>query len=238
MLNMQTTELLITTLTFFLAYLVSVTISGSFRAWVAEKMGDETGAALGFLSFNPFVHVDMLGLLFLVVFFFGWGRYVPINHFNIEDPYRRLKIAAAYFSDTIIHFFSALIGIILLIVAVGPQMLLFAQQMIRHRSAMSHFFLVQSFPFLPSLTLTLSFIVIAFIYLNVILGVLTLIMNSCSVGMIVIMDRSNDYQEVNHYLVMLIPMALIFFFSEPLRIVAIQLIAQAGFGISRAIGLA
>jgi len=56
--------------------------------------------------------------------------------------------------------------------------------------------------------------------------------------MIVIMDRSNGYQEVNHYLVMLIPMALIFFFSEPLRIIAIQLIAQAGFGISRAIGLA
>lgn len=238
MLNMQTTELLITTLTFFIAYLVSVTFSGSFRAWVAEKMGDETGAALGFLSLNPFIHIDMLGLMFLFIFFFGWGRYVPINHFNIEDPYRRLKIAAAYFSDTVIHFFSALIGIIVLIVAVGPQMLLFAQQMIRHRNAMSHFFLVQGFPHLPSLTLTLSFIVIAFIYLNVILGVLTLIMNACSVGMIIITDRSNGYQETNQYIMILIPMALIFFFSEPLRIVAIELIAQAGFAMSRAIGLA
>lgn len=237
MLNMQTTELLITMLTFFLAYLVSVTITGSFRAWVAEKMGDETGAALGFLSLNPLIHIDMMGLVFLFIFFFGWGRYVPINHFNIGEPYRRLKIAASYFSDTVMHFFSALIGIIVLIVSVGPQMLIVTQQMIRHRQAMSHFFLVQSFPSLPSLTLTLSFIVISFVYLNVILGVLTLIMNACSVGMIVIMDRSSGYQEVNHYLVVLIPMLLIFFFSEPLRMVAIKVIMQAGFGISRAVGL-
>lgn len=237
MLNLQTSELLITMLTFFLAYLVSVTVCGSFRAWVAEKMGDETAAALGFLSLNPFVHSDMLGLVFLFIFFFGWGRYVPINHFNIEDPYRRLKIATAYFSDTFMHFISALIGIIALLVAVGPHMLLFAQQMIRHRSAMSHFFLLKSFPYLPTLTLTLSFIIIAFIYLNVILGVLTFIMNICSVGMIIIMDGSNGYQEVNQYLIVLIPMVLIFFFSEPLRIVAIELIAQAGFGISQALGL-
>jgi len=237
MLNMQTTELLITMLTFLLAYLVSVTISGAFRAWVAEKMGDETGALLGFTSLNPLIHIDFMGLLFLFMFFFGWGRHVPINHFTIEDPYRRLKIAAAYFSDTVIHFLSALIGIIALIVAVGPQMLLVAQHMIRYRQAMSHYFLVTQFQSLSSLALTLSFIVIAFIYLNVILGVLTLIMNACSVGMIVIMDKSNSYQEVNQYLIVLIPMLLIFFFSEPLRMIAIKVIAEAGFGISRAVGL-
>ena len=109
--------------------------------------------------------------------------------------------------------------------------------MIRYRQAMSHYFLVTQFQSLSSLALTLSFIVIAFIYLNVILGVLTLIMNACSVGMIVIMDKSNSYQEVNQYLIVLIPMLLIFFFSEPLRMIAIKVIAEAGFGISRAVGL-
>ncbi len=238
MVSMQTTELIITLMTFFLAYAVAVTLAGAFRAWVAEKMGDDTAASLGFTSLNPLVHIDMLGLVFLFLFFFGWGRYVPINHLQIEEPHRRLKMLVAYFADTVTYFFAAFIGITVLIITGGPRMLFIAQQMLSYRQNMSHFFLVTSCPSLSSLTLTLSFIVIAFVYLNVVLGVLTLILNSVSVGMFLIMDRSSTYQEVNYYLIILVPIILIILFSEPLRILAIQLIAAAGFGISRAVGLA
>ncbi len=237
MLNMHTTELIITVLTFFIAYIVSVTFAGSFRAWVADKMGDDTAASLGFLTLNPLAHIDTIGLLFLFLFYFGWGRYVPINHFNIQDPYRRIKVAAAYFSDTFIYLFSAFIGITGLIITVGPRMLFIAQQMLSCRN-LSHFFLVTHCPTFSSLTLTLSFIVIAFVYLNVILGVLTFIMNSFQLGMFIVMDRSTEYREPNFYLVILLPMVLIFLFSEPLRIWAIQFIAAASFAISRAVGLA
>ncbi len=238
MINMQTTELIITLMTFFLAYTVAVSAAGAFRAWVAERMGDDTAASLGFLSLNPLVHIDMIGLLFLFLFFFGWGRYVPINHLNIEEPYRRFKILIAYFADTCAYFFSAFIGITVLVITVGPRMLFVAQQMLSYRQNMSHFFLVTTYPSLSSLTLTLSFIVIAFVYLNVVLGVLTFILNSFSVGMFLIMDRSSNYQEVNYYLIVLVPIILIILFSEPLRFLAIHLIAAAAFGISKAVGLA
>lgn len=236
MLTMQTTELIITLMTLFLAYATAVTLAGAFRAWVAQKMGDDTAASLGFCSLNPLSHIDLIGLVFLFLFFFGWGRYVPINHLNMDEPYRRFKIVASYFSDTAVYFFSAFIGITALVITGGSRMLFITQQMLRYRQ-ISHSFLVTNFPMFSSLALTLSFIVIAFVYLNVVLGVLTFILNGFSVGLFLVMNRSRGYQELNYYLIILVPIVLIFLFSEPLRILAVELIAAAGFGISRAVGL-
>lgn len=236
MLTMRSTELIITLLTFFIAYAFAVTIAGAFRAWVAEKMGDDTADSLGLTSLNPFAHIDMIGLVFLFMFFFGWGRYVPINHYNIEDPWRRLKVTLAYLSDTFAYFVSALIGLTALIIGAGPRMLMVAQHMLICKENMSHYFLVTSCPMFSSMTITLSFIAIAFVYLNIVLGVLTFILNSFSLGLFYVMDRPN-YREINQYMILLIPIIFIIIFSEPLRIFAIQLISTMGYGISRAIGM-
>ncbi len=238
MLNLRSTELIITLITFFLAYAFAVTIAGAFRALIAEKMGDDTAESMGLVSLNPLVHIDLIGLFFLFVFFFGWGRYVPINHLNIEDPWRRLKITLAYLADTAAYFVSALIGLTVLIIAVGPRMLLVAQQMLVCKQNMTHYFLVTSCPMLSSMTITLSFIIIAYVYLNVVLGVLTFILNTFSLGVFYVVDRAHGHKEINHYLILLIPIIFIILFSEPMRLLTIQLISAAGFAISRAVGLA
>lgn len=237
MITVRNAEFLISLMTFLLAYMAAITIAGAFRAWIAKKMGDETAESVGFLTLNPFAHVDMIGVVFLLVFYFGWGRYIPINPFNIHAPRRHLKLVAAYLSDTFAYFLSALIGIILLIVTVGPRMLLVARHMLICVQNMSHLYLVNSCPTLSSLTITLSFIVIAFVYLNVILGVLNFILNTFSLAMYLIMERSTRYSTFNYYVIVLVPIILIFLFSEPLRLLSIQLISVVGYSISRLLGM-
>src|SRR5438445_11886 len=67
MINTQTAELFIGIITFLIAYLIMVTVANVFRAWVASKMGDDTGIELGFLTLNPLVHVDPIGMIFLFI---------------------------------------------------------------------------------------------------------------------------------------------------------------------------
>ena len=66
----------------------------------AKKMGDDTAEMMGLMTLNPIDHIDMIGLVFLLFFYFGWGKYVPINPFNIQDPHRKIKLIATYLSDS------------------------------------------------------------------------------------------------------------------------------------------
>ena len=232
MINLETSKLLISIITFFIAYLFSVTIAGSFKAWVADKMGDDTAAMFGLLTLNPIAHVDIFGLIILLFFFFGWGRHVPINPFNIHDPYRKLKIAAAYMADTFAYLASALIGIIILIIGFGPRMLFVAREMLICIQKMTHIFIVNECPTLSSFGIVVAFIVIAFVYLNVVLGVLTGIMNVVSVSMIALMDRSTFINQYHDSIVIIVPIITILFFSEMLRIFAINLISMVGLMIA------
>lgn len=232
MINVRTAELLISIITFFLAYLVVVTIAGAFRAWVAKKMGDDTAEYLGLLTLNPLVHVDMIGLAFLFLFLFGWGRYVPINPLNITSPWRFLKLKVAYFSDTFAYLISGLVGIVLLTVIAGPQMLMIARYMLVGVQNMSHLYLVSAYPELSSVVVMFSFIIIACIYLNVVLAVLSFILNSFSLALALMMERSSRYSTYHYYAIMLVPIILILLFSEPLRLLAINIISYTGYGIA------
>ena len=78
------------------AVLVAVTFHEFAHALVADRLGDPTPRALGRLSLNPIVHLDLLGTLFLMVFGFGWARPVPVNPRYFADPRRgMLQVALA-----------------------------------------------------------------------------------------------------------------------------------------------
>lgn len=235
MLLVHTIEFIITSLTFFIAYIASVTIAGSFRAWVAKEAGDDTAEMLGFLTLNPLAHIDLVGTFFLLFFYFGWGRFVPINPHNITEPHRYLKLAAAYFSDSVAYLGSALIGLIVLIFLAGQQMLAVSQFMLMEN--MSHAYLVHMCPNLSSMTITVSFILLAFIYLNVILGIINLILNLFGLLVYLITERSDRHDEFNFYLIMLVPIIVVLLFSEPLRRLLIRLITIAGYTIGHFLGI-
>lgn len=74
-------------------YLIpSILLALSFHEWAhayaAYKMGDPTAQANGRLTLNPLRHIDPIGLLFLLMFRFGWAKPVPINPRNFNRPRR------------------------------------------------------------------------------------------------------------------------------------------------------
>jgi len=68
------------------ALLVAITIHECAHAWVADRLGDPTARLAGRISLNPFVHLDLYGLLFLLFFGFGWGKPVEFDSYNLKNP--------------------------------------------------------------------------------------------------------------------------------------------------------
>ncbi|MBN1374031.1 site-2 protease family protein [Candidatus Dojkabacteria bacterium] len=71
-----------------IAYLLAATVHNYFQALVANKMGDLTAKADGYLTLNPLKHVDILGLALFFVSRIGWTKHVPINEYNFKKPGR------------------------------------------------------------------------------------------------------------------------------------------------------
>jgi hypothetical protein len=61
MVNIKSAEFLVGIITFFIVYLVSITLANFFQAWLARLMGDDTAEQFGFLTLNPLVHIDPIG---------------------------------------------------------------------------------------------------------------------------------------------------------------------------------
>jgi len=74
----------------FFVYLISLLISLSIHefshAWVADYLGDPTARLQGRLTLNPKAHIDIFGMIFLLLFGFGWGKPVPVDAFNLKNP--------------------------------------------------------------------------------------------------------------------------------------------------------
>lgn len=90
---------------FIIALLVGITIHEFAHAWMADRSGDPTPRLDGRLSLNPFVHLDLLGTVFLLLVGFGWGKPVVINPRNFRHRKDELKVAIAGITANIILAF-------------------------------------------------------------------------------------------------------------------------------------
>ena len=66
-----------------LILLIALPIHELCHAWTAEYFGDDTPRMHGRLSFNPLVHLDVIGSLLIIVSRFGWAKPVPINPYQL-----------------------------------------------------------------------------------------------------------------------------------------------------------
>ena len=237
MITLKRAEFFIGIITFLLAYLIVITCANVFRAWVAKKMGDDTGEQLGFLTLNPLVHVDPIGVIVLLVFYFGWGRLVPINPYNIHEPFRNLKLACAYFSDSLAHFVLGGCGIVALIALFDANIVDIVRYMILTRNV-SHLVISQMYPATSSLVVSVGFIIFVLVYLNIILSVLNFIINVSNYVLVAFANRFDNIGQYAQYITLFLPIVLIIFFSGLLRLLAVNLIAYIGHAIAKIIGLA
>ena len=125
--TVQATELMIDTLIVLITYFSIIPIIGCFRAWVAEKMGDDTPEKLGFLTLNPMVHVSFfwLAIMSLGLTPFGFGQYIPLNPHNFYGKWRVAKMFTAYLSDAFANIVMALLALFCFVLLFGSDPLEF-----------------------------------------------------------------------------------------------------------------
>ncbi len=74
--------------------LVMLPIHELAHAFVADRLGDNTARWNGRLRFNPFAHLDPVGVAMLFLFDFGFARPVPVNLRNFRNPKRDMALTA------------------------------------------------------------------------------------------------------------------------------------------------
>lgn len=97
-----------------IAALVALTVHEYCHGYAAYKLGDDTAKSFGRLTLNPLKHLDLYGVICLILFRIGWAKPVPINARNFKNPKWGFVITAAAgpLSNLILSFFSALIALL------------------------------------------------------------------------------------------------------------------------------
>ena len=75
--------------------LICITLHELAHGYVAYRLGDDTAKRAGRLTLNPLRHIDIMGLLMMIVFKFGWAKPVPVNMNRFKDPKQGMAITAA-----------------------------------------------------------------------------------------------------------------------------------------------
>ncbi len=95
----------------FPAILFGLTFHEYSHAFMANIMGDKTAKYAGRLTLNPLPHIDILGLLSLLFFRFGWAKPVPINPLNMRS--QRIGVLLVSIAGPLSNFILAfIIGIL------------------------------------------------------------------------------------------------------------------------------
>ncbi len=84
----------LSTLIWAAAAIATLSIHEYAHSWAATKLGDPTPRLSGRLTLDPRAHTDPLGILFLLLFGFGWGKPVPVNPANFSDPQKDMALTA------------------------------------------------------------------------------------------------------------------------------------------------
>ena len=74
--------------------MLSFTFHELSHGFVAYKLGDDTAKNAGRLTLNPIMHIDIIGLILIIVSGFGWAKPVPINMNNFKKPKEGMAISA------------------------------------------------------------------------------------------------------------------------------------------------
>lgn len=92
-----------------LALLYTIISHELAHGYMALWNGDETAKNYGRLTLNPLAHLDPKGLIFLILFKFGWAKPVPIDDRNFK--HRRLGLFLVSIAGVTVNFLSTFVAI-------------------------------------------------------------------------------------------------------------------------------
>ena len=74
--------------------LLCITLHELAHGYVAYRLGDDTAKRAGRLTLNPLKHIDIMGLIMMVVLKFGWAKPVPVNPNYFRKPKQGMAVTA------------------------------------------------------------------------------------------------------------------------------------------------
>ena len=74
--------------------LLCITLHELSHGYVAYLLGDRTAKQMGRLTLNPIRHIDIMGLIIMVLFHFGWAKPVPVDMRNFKNPKQGMALTA------------------------------------------------------------------------------------------------------------------------------------------------
>ena len=100
---------LITLLISAVAALLCITLHELSHGLMAYRLGDPTAKNAGRLTLNPIKHLDLMGLLMMVVAKVGWAKPVPVNMRYFKHP--KWGMALTALAGPLANFLTALVAV-------------------------------------------------------------------------------------------------------------------------------
>lgn len=100
------------------AVFISLTVHELCHGLAAYWLGDNTAKMHGRLTLNPLAHIDVMGLICMVIAGFGWAKPVPVNPNNFKN-YKvgsALTALAGPVSNVLLSFIFTFVAMIFIIV--------------------------------------------------------------------------------------------------------------------------
>ncbi|MDF2937051.1 MAG: site-2 protease family protein [Paenibacillaceae bacterium] len=89
---------------------VAFTLHEYAHAYVADRFGDPTPRSMGRLTLNPRSHIDILGILLIILAGFGWARPVLIRSSFFKKP--RLMSVLVSVAGPLSNLLLAVVGVL------------------------------------------------------------------------------------------------------------------------------
>ncbi|MCL4360818.1 hypothetical protein M1446_00505 [Candidatus Dependentiae bacterium] len=236
MLNLGNAEWLATLISLVFVYFISVTINGNIQTWLAMKMGDDTAYDAGFLTINPFVHFHPLGFILLILSRYGWGRLIPLNPLNLTGRFRFLKSIFMFAIEPIVCVFLAMTALIVLVSFFGTSSFYIITQMFRSEAVPIYAFTIM-FPQYSSFAIGMALILVSFVFFNIFLGTLSLIINGFRFALMIGIEKGYSYMAYIDYLVLIVPIAFTFLFSDIIRLLLLKITFMSAQSFANLFGL-
>jgi len=92
--NFFSTDMLLNIVIIAIPALICITIHELSHGYAAYRLGDNTAKDMGRLTLNPIKHIDIVGLIMILVVGFGWAKPVPVNMQNFKHPKWHMAMTA------------------------------------------------------------------------------------------------------------------------------------------------
>lgn len=226
MINLAVAEFLFALIILITAYFISHTINGCIQAYVTSLLGDDTAKDMGYMSPNPFVHIDLFGFLALIFLGIGWLQTVPIDPYAFYGRWRYWKLFSAYLTEAFVSICMAIISLFLVVYLYGSyitQKLLenlftfYGKAFTLFSSSGAHLHIARDFKMIESpITIVVAFLLAAMVYLNIMIATMSVVFNAFRYMLIVGFHKGYSYVEYADYLAFLGPLLVLYLFGVEL----------------------